>query len=64
MSEKQVRETWLQSAINLLTPIFKLKGYQMPKVHVSCGFPSTGNKSKHIGQCWPNNCCSANHGLG
>ena len=52
MSEKQVRETWLQSAIDLLTPIFKLKGYQMPKVHVSCGFPSTGNKSKHIGQCW------------
>ena len=24
----------------------------MPKVKVSCGFPSTGNKSKHIGQCW------------
>ena len=24
----------------------------MPKIKVSCGFPSTGNKSKHIGQCW------------
>lgn len=53
MSEiTQVRETWLQSAIDELKPIFKHKGYNLPKVHVSCGFPSTGNKSKHIGQCW------------
>jgi len=52
MSEKQVREIWLQNAVEKVTPYFKQKGYQMPKVHVSCGFPSTGNKSRHIGQCW------------
>ena len=52
MSDKQVREIWLQNAVEKLSPFFKQKGYQMPKVHVSCGFPSTGNKSKHIGQCW------------
>ena len=46
------REVWLQTAVEKLSPLFKQKGYQMPKVYVSCGFPSTGNKSKHIGQCW------------
>ena len=46
------RESWLENAVDMLSPIFKQKGYDMPKVKVSCGFPSTGNKSKHIGQCW------------
>ena len=46
------RELWLQNAVGLISPIFKNKGYTIPKVEVSCGFPSTGNKSKHVGQCW------------
>jgi hypothetical protein len=46
------RESWLENAVDMLSPIFKQKGYDMPKIKVSCGFPSTGNKSKHIGQCW------------
>lgn len=49
---KATRELWLQNAVNLVSPIFKNKGYTIPKVQVSCGFPSTGNKSKHVGQCW------------
>ena len=49
---KTTRELWLQNAVNLVSPIFKNKGYTIPKVQVSCGFPSTGNKSKHVGQCW------------
>ena len=48
----QTREQWLHNAIELISTIFKNKGYTIPKVQVSCGFPSTGNKSKHVGQCW------------
>jgi hypothetical protein len=49
---KKTRELWLQNAVDLISPIFKHKGYTIPKVQISCGFPSTGNKSKHVGQCW------------
>jgi hypothetical protein len=48
----QIRELWLENAIDLIEPLFKQRGYKIPKVRVSCGFPSTGNKSRHIGQCW------------
>ena len=57
---KTTRELWLQNAVDLVSPIFKNKGYTIPKVQVSCGFPSTGNKSKHVGQCWGK--CSTNDG--
>ena len=50
--ENNIREIWLHNAVDLVSTIFKNKGYTIPKVKVSCGFPSTGNKSKHIGQCW------------
>ena len=49
---KKTREHWLQNAVDMVEPIFKNKGYKIPKIQVSCGFPSTGNKTKHIGQCW------------
>jgi hypothetical protein len=49
---KTTREQWLHKAVELVSPIFKNKGYTIPKIQVSCGFPSTGNKSKHVGQCW------------
>ena len=49
---KITRELWLQNAVDLVSPIFKNRGYTIPKIQVSCGFPSTGNKSKHVGQCW------------
>ncbi len=49
---KKTREHWLQNAVDMVEPIFKNKGYKIPRIQVSCGFPSTGNKSKHVGQCW------------
>lgn len=51
MNQIQSREKWLHHAIKAVTPIFTEKGYVVPKVNVSCGFPSTG-KDRHIGQCW------------
>jgi len=51
MKTEITREQWLNSAVEVLKPIFTEKGYVVPKVNVSCGFPSTG-KDRHIGQCW------------
>lgn len=51
MKMELTREQWLNSAVEVLKPIFTEKGHLVPKVNVSCGFPSTG-KDRHIGQCW------------
>ena len=51
MDKAMNREDWLNQAVEKLQPIFTEQGYQVPKVKVSCGFPSTGS-TKHIGQCW------------
>ena len=61
MSNKLARDTWLQNAIDKIKPLFKYKGYDIPDINVSCGFPSTGFRSKHIGQCWGRS--SANDGI-
>jgi hypothetical protein len=47
-----LREEWLMRAVAHLEPIFQKSGYQIPQVKVSIGFPSTGAKSRHLGQCW------------
>ena len=50
---QHTREEWLKKAVEEITPIFKSKGYEVPEgIQVSCGFPSTGNRSRHIGECW------------
>jgi SprT-like family len=46
------REQWLMKAIDHLIPIFERSGYSIPIVKVSVGFPSTGAKGRHLGQCW------------
>ena len=40
------------SGIDALRPLFADHDYQLPDVMVSCGFPSTGKRSRHVGQCW------------
>jgi SprT-like family len=47
-----LREAWLLNAVEHLKPIFERAGYFLPEVRVSVGFPSTGARSRHIGQCW------------
>jgi len=47
------REQWLMAAVGHITPIFELRGHVVPQVKVSVGFPSTGGKGRHLGQCWP-----------
>jgi hypothetical protein len=49
------REAWLQAAVTELRPHFKSVGYDLPEVHVSVGWPSSGGlgrKKRTIGQCW------------
>ena len=46
------REQWLMRAVDHLVPIFERSGYAVPVVKVSVGFPSTGAKGRHLGQCW------------
>ena len=47
-----IREEWLMQAVEQIKPIFDRMGYQVPPVKVSVGFPSSGSKSRHLGQCW------------
>ena len=46
------REYWLEMAVEGLSGIFKGAGLKLPSVKVSCGFASSGLRSKHIGECW------------
>lgn len=53
MSKHPSREAWLQAAVQLLRPLFKQHGHEIPaRVMVSCGFASTGLRSHAVGQCW------------
>jgi hypothetical protein len=51
----KLREEWLMEAVEQIKPIFERVGYQIPPVKVSIGFPSTGSKGRHLGQCWSTN---------
>lgn len=47
------REEWLLAFTKAARPLFKKQGSPLPKdVRMSVGFPSTGQKSKVIGQCF------------
>jgi SprT-like family protein len=49
------REQWLLAAVEIFTPLFTTAGYKVPKVRVTCGWPSAGGlkkKGRTIGQCW------------
>lgn len=49
------REAWLQAAVEELRPLFRGHGHELPPIHVSVGWPSSGglgSKKRAIGQCW------------
>ena len=44
------------AAVKLMESLFTQHGYFIPKLRVSCGWPSSGGlgqKRKTLGQCWP-----------
>jgi len=46
------REEWLQTVAQGMAPWFAELGYEMPRIRMAVGFPSTGGKGKRIGECW------------
>lgn len=47
------REEWLNAFVTAARPKFKAIGSELPKkVRVSVGFPSKGQRSNTIGECW------------
>lgn len=51
----QTREEWLLAAVALMRPFFSEKGFTIPEIRVSCGWPSRGAlsaKNKVLGQAW------------
>ena len=54
-SKYNTREQWLAAAVQLLATQFKTVGYKVPKVRVTCGWPSSRGiaaKNPAIGECW------------
>lgn len=55
---KTNRETWLLAATDALKPLLAEVGHPLIEpVQVSCGFPSSGRRSSHVGECWPRKKC-------
>jgi hypothetical protein len=59
----ELRELWLQKAIDEFRPLFKQAGAEIPAtVHVTCGWPSkkaTSEKARALGECWPSEASAA-----
>jgi hypothetical protein len=46
------REDWLLQLRDEVAPWYEAQGWELPSVRIGVGFPSTGRKSKRIGECW------------
>lgn len=47
------RDEWLRSATDELRPIFAAADVELPtNIRFSIAFPSTGRRSKRVGECW------------
>lgn len=52
-NKHESRESWLKNAASLLRPYFTECGYNLPdNMRFAIGFPSTGRKSKRLGELW------------
>lgn len=53
MSKSITREEWLNKFAAKMGKAFIELGQPLPeKLHISCGFPSSGARGKTIGECW------------
>lgn len=46
------REDWLTAAAQEAAPLFEATGHPLPRVRITCGFPSTFRRSGTLGECW------------
>ena len=53
VNHHDLRESWLRAAATELRPYFASVGYKLPDdIRFAIAFPSTGRKSKRLGECW------------
>jgi len=52
MPSIDARESWLQAVTDSIRPWYEALGHPIPEVQLACGFPSSGIRSKTIGECW------------
>jgi hypothetical protein len=59
----QTREAWLNYVARRMAPIFEtLRAPLLPaQLRIAIGFTSSGRRSKHIGECWDNQCSEDRH---
>lgn len=50
------REQWLTRGVAAIRPWFEARGYPVPHVRVSVGFPRSARKA--VGQCWKQACAA------
>src|SRR5215467_2631430 len=59
---QQTREAWLNYVAERMAPMFERLGSPLPtQLRIAIGFTSNGRRSKHIGECWDNQCSEDRH---
>ncbi|MBV9499986.1 MAG: hypothetical protein JO138_11490 [Acidobacteriaceae bacterium] len=58
----QTREAWLNYVAQRMAPMFERLGSPLPaELRIAIGFTSSGERSRHIGECWDNQCSEDRH---
>jgi hypothetical protein len=59
---QQTREGWLNYVAQRMGPMFERLGAPLPaQLRIAIGFTSSGRRSRHIGECWDNQCSEDRH---
>jgi hypothetical protein len=59
---QQTREAWLNYVAQRMAPMFERLGSPLPtQLRIAIGFTSSGRRSRHIGECWDNQCSEDRH---
>jgi hypothetical protein len=58
----QTREAWLNCVAQRMASMFERLGAPLPaQLRIAIGFTSSGRRSRHIGECWDNQCSEDRH---
>jgi hypothetical protein len=58
----QTREAWLNYVAQRMARMFERLGTPLPaQLRIAIGFTSSGRRSRHIGECWDNQCSEDRH---
>jgi hypothetical protein len=59
---QQTREAWLNYVAQRMAPMFERLGSPLPtQLRIAIGFTSSGRRSRHVGECWDNQCSEDRH---